>query len=108
MRIGGQCGSSQSPSISLRQACQLSATLFGVFPDGLQQHVQTIVPASGVQVRHLWVTDLVVYAGDICLMASSPEHYMALIDGLAVYSATQATEITVLYKPWRSTWQKER
>ena len=38
------------------------------------------------------MTDL-VYADDICLMASSPEHLQALIDALAVYCAT-------LTMPW--------
>ena len=59
MRIGGQCGPSQSPSIGLRQGCPLSATLFGIFIDGLHHHLQTTAPAAGVQIRHLRLTDLV-------------------------------------------------
>ena len=78
MRVGCQCGPSQGPTIGLRQGCPLSATLFGIFIDGLHHHLQTSVPAAGVQVRHIKLTDL-VYADDICLMASSPEPLQALI-----------------------------
>ena len=94
MRVGGQCGPSQSPSIGLRQGCPLSATLFGIFIDGLHHHLQTTAPAAGVQIRHLRLTDL-VYADDICLMASSPEHLHALIDALAIYCVTLHMEINV-------------
>ena len=90
----GQCGSSWSPSIGLRQGCPFSATLFGIFVDGLHLHLQTVAPAAGVQIRHLRLTDF-VYADDICLMPSSPERLQALIDALAVYCATLAMEINV-------------
>ena len=94
MRVGGQCGPSQSPSIGLRQGCPLSATLFGIFIDGLHNHLQTTAPTAGVQIRHLRLTDL-VYADDICLVAGSPEHLQALIDALAVYCATLHMDINV-------------
>ena len=87
MRVNGQCGHSQSPSIGLRQGCPLSATLFGIFIDGLHHHLQTRGPAAGVQIRHLKLTDL-VYADDICLLAGSPQHLQALIDALVGYCAT--------------------
>ena len=103
MRINGQCGHSQSPSIGLRQGCPLSATLFGIFIDGLHHHLQTAAPAAGVQVRHLKLTDL-VYADDICLLASSPQHLQALIDALVAYCATleisvTKTKVMVVSKP---------
>jgi len=94
MRVNGQCGHSQSPSVGLRQGCPLSATLFGIFIDGLHHHLQTTAPAAGVQVRHLKRTDL-VYADDICLLAGSPQHLQALIDALVNYCATLHMEISV-------------
>ena len=94
MRVGGRCGPSQSPSIGLRQGCPLIATLSSIFIDGLHHHVQTTAPAAGVQIRHLRLTDL-VYADDICLVASSPEHLQTLIDALAIYCATLHKEINV-------------
>jgi len=94
MRVNGQCGHSQSPSIGLRQGCPLSATLFAIFIDGLHHHLQATAPAAGVQVRHLKLTDL-VYADDICLLTGSPPHLKALIDALVSYCATLHMEISV-------------
>ena len=57
MRVDGQRGRNQTPSIGVRQGCPLSATLFGIFIDGLQHHLQTTTPAAGVQIRHSKLTD---------------------------------------------------
>ena len=46
--------------------------------DGLHHYLETVVPADGVQIQHMRLREL-VYADDICLMASSPEHLQALI-----------------------------
>jgi len=94
MKVNGQCGHNQSPSIGLRQGCPLSATLFGIFIDGSHHHLQTTAAGAGVQVRHLQLTDL-VYADDICLLAGSPQHLQALIDALVGYCATLHMEISV-------------
>ena len=88
MRVGGQCGSSQSPSNALRQGCPLSATLFGIFIDSLHQHLQTTA-------QLLECKSGISGSDNICRMASSPEHLQALIDDLAVYCATLAMEINV-------------
>jgi len=60
----------------------------------LHHHLQTTAPAAGVQVQHLKLTDL-VYADDICLLASSPQHLQALIDALVSYCATLHIKISV-------------
>ncbi|DBB03024.1 TPA: hypothetical protein ACH3X1_013443, partial [Trebouxia sp. C0004] len=49
--------------------------------------------AAGVQVRHLELTD--VYADDICLLASSPQHLQGLVDALIKYCARLHMEISV-------------
>ncbi len=69
----------KTPSMGLRQGCPLSATLFGLFID---YYLETVAPAAGIQIRHMWLREL-VYADDTCLMASSPEQLQALIDALA-------------------------
>ena len=94
MRVNGQCGRNQSPSIGLRQGCPLSAALLGIFIDGLHHHLQTMAPAAGVQIRHLRLTDL-VYADDICLLAGSPQHLQAVIDALVGYCAALHMGISV-------------
>ena len=94
MRVSGSSGDSHSPSIGLRQGCPLSATLFGIFIDGLHHHLQTACPAAGIKLQSLRLTDL-VYADDICLMASSPAHLQALLDALALFCQTLQMEISV-------------
>ena len=94
MRVARSCGSSYSPSIGLRQGCPLSATLFGIFIDGLHHHLQSTCPSAGVQLRSLRLTDL-VYADDVCLTASSPAQLQALIDALSAFCNTVRTEVSV-------------
>ncbi|DBB02820.1 TPA: hypothetical protein ACH3X1_016715 [Trebouxia sp. C0004] len=81
--------------MGLRQGCPLSATLFGLFIDGLHHYLETMAPAAGVRIQHLRLREL-VYADDMCLMASSPEHLQALIDALSSYCAILHMEISVL------------
>ncbi|KAA6423862.1 MAG: hypothetical protein FRX49_06432 [Trebouxia sp. A1-2] len=94
MRVSGFTGEGKTPSMGLRQGCPLSATLFGLFIDGLHHYLETVVPAAGIQIQHMRLREL-VYADDICLMASSPEHLQALIDALSSYCALLHMEISV-------------
>ena len=77
-----------------KAGCPLSATLFGIFIDGLHHHLQTMAPAAGVQVRHLKLTDL-VYVDETCLLAGNPQNLQALIDALVDYCSTLRMEISV-------------
>ncbi|KAL3138694.1 hypothetical protein ABBQ32_14201 [Trebouxia sp. C0010 RCD-2024] len=90
----GPVGDSQAPSMGLRQGCPLSATLFGLFTDGLHRYLETVVPGAGIRIQHMRLREL-VYADDICLMASSPEQLQALIDALAACCAALHMEVSV-------------
>ena len=83
-----------TPSMGLRQGCPLSATLFGLFIDGLHHYLEIVAPAAGIQIQHMRLREL-VYADDICLVASSPEQLQALIDALSSYCAMLHMEISV-------------
>lgn len=48
MRVSGVTGGGQTPSMGLRQGCPLSATLFGLFIDGLRHYLGTVAPAAGI------------------------------------------------------------
>ncbi len=50
MKINGFHGDMHSPSVGLRQGCPLSATLFGLFLDGLHHHPQVSVPDAGIKI----------------------------------------------------------
>ena len=94
MRVGGKCGQAQTPAMGLRQGCPLSATLFGLFIDGLHHHLEAAVPAAGVALRGLRLREL-VYADDICLLATDPVQLQALIDAMAAYFGALHMDISV-------------
>ena len=92
--VEGVTGDSRGPSMGLRQPCHISATLFGLFLDGLHHHLETAVPMAGIQVLQMRPREL-VYADDICFLASLPEQLQALIDSLAAYCAALGMETSV-------------
>ena len=94
MRVSGYTGEGKTPSMGLRQGCPLSATLFGLFIDGLHHYLETVAHAAGIQIKHIRLREL-VYADDICLMASSPEQLQALLEALCSYCAMLHMEISV-------------
>ena len=93
MRVNGVNVDSQTPSMGLRQGCPLIASLFSLFIHGLHHYLETPVPTAGIRIFQMRLREL-VYADDICLLASSPEQLQALIDALAVYCATSRMEIS--------------
>ena len=104
MRVAVTCGRSHNPSVGLRQGCPLSATLalFGIFIDDLHHHLQTTCPNAGVDIGSFRLSDL-VYADDICLIASSRAHLQALIDAeyLGMQFGTPGT-VSHLISPLRA------
>ncbi len=84
MKTNGFHGDMHSPSVGLRQACPLSATLSGLFLDGLHHHLQVSVPDAGIKIQHTRLTDM-EYADDVFLLAHRPSHLQALIIALADY-----------------------
>ena len=72
----------------------LSATLFGLFVNGLDYYLQTAVPAAGIQVFQMRLEEM-IYVCDICLLASSWEQQQALIEAVAACCATLQMEISM-------------
>ncbi|DBB06534.1 TPA: hypothetical protein ACH3X1_012079 [Trebouxia sp. C0004] len=60
MRVSGFSGEGRTPSMGLRQGCPLSATLFGLFIDGLHHYLEPMAPAAGIQIQHMRLRELVV------------------------------------------------
>ncbi len=94
IRVNGVTGGRQAPSMGLRQGCPLSATLLGLFIDGLHCYLENAMPTACIQILQLRLREL-VYADDICLLASSPGQLQALIDALAACCAALHMEISV-------------
>ena len=93
MRVDGMRGQGQTPAMGLRQGCPLSATLFGLFIDGLHHYLESVVPTAGIALRNMHLREL-VYADDICLLATSPGDLQALVDALAAYFGMLHMEIS--------------
>ena len=69
MRVGGTAGPSLLQQNGVRQGCPLSPTLFGIFFDGLHNHLDSVAPHAGVQLGSgRWVPSL-VYADDVVLLS---------------------------------------
>ena len=102
MKINRHYGSIHSPSVGLRQGCPLSATVFSLFFDGLNQHLQASVPDAGIKVQDLRLTNM-RFADDVFLLASTATHLQALLDAMASYCedlhmqvSTEQTKVMII------------
>ena len=77
IRVAGTYGDSQHPSIGLKQGCPLSATLFGLFIDGLHQYCKMPYLTLVCRCNTSRVTDL-IYADDVSLLACTTQHLQVL------------------------------
>ena len=92
--------------MGVRQGCPLSPTLFGLFFDGLHDHLHSCASASGIQLRSgKWVSSL-VYADDVVLLSWSASGLQVLLDsmdhfcvGLGLVISTTKTEVVVFQWP---------
>ena len=94
MKINGFHGDMHNPSVGLRQGCPLSATLFGLFLDGLHHHLQVSVPDAGIKIQYTWLTDM-EYADDVFLLAHCPSYLQALITALADYCQELHMQVSI-------------
>ena len=51
MKVGGTAGRPQVQQMGVRQGCPLSPTLFGLFCDGLHEHLIGLAPTAGLLLR---------------------------------------------------------
>ena len=94
--------------MGVRQDCPLSPTLFGLFFDGLHDHLHLYVSTAGIRLRSGKVLSSLVYANDVILLSWSV--LQLLLDSMKhfflVVTSTTRTEIVVLNGPgFASTWQ---
>ena len=82
MKVAGTAGEPRLQRMGVRQRCPLSPTLFGLFLDGLHEHMHSCAPAAGVQLRSgKWVSSL-VYADDVVLLSWSASGLQLLLDSM--------------------------
>ena len=71
MKVGGTAGHPGTQRMGVRQGCPLSPTLFGVFSDGLYQHLCNSAPAVGLLLGSGRRVPLLCYADDVVLLSDS-------------------------------------
>ena len=82
MKVTGTAGQPRVQQMGVRQGCPLSPTLFGLFFDGLHDHLHACAPAAGIRLRSgRWVSSL-VYADDVVLLSWSASGLQFLLDGM--------------------------
>ena len=82
MKVDGTAGQPAVQRMGVRQGCPLSPTLFGIFFDGLHDHLHTAALAAGLQLRSGRSVSSLVYADDVALLSWSPQGLQQLIDGM--------------------------
>ena len=112
MKVAGTVGQPRLQQMGVRQGCPLSPTLFGLFFDGLHDHMHSCASTAGIQLRSgKWVSSL-VYADDAVLLSWSASGLQLLLDGMnhfclglgLVISPTK-TEVVFNGLGTTSTWQ---
>ena len=95
MKVGGTAGRPQVQHMGVRQGCPLSPTLFGLFFDGLHEHLSGLAPAPGLLLgsgRHL---PFLCYADDVVLLSDSSAGLQRLIDGMHHFCSVSGLVISV-------------
>ena len=111
MKVNGTAGSPAIQQMGVRQGCPLSPTLFGIFFDGLHDHLQQHAPTAGLQLGSgRWLSSL-VYADDVVLLSWSSQGLQLLIDGMHAFCVSMGltisptkTEVVVFHGGAPSAW----
>ena len=94
MKIDGMSGEPAVQQMGVRQGCPLSPTLLGIFFDGLHDHLQTLAPSTGLQLKSgRWISSL-VYADDVVLLSFTPGGLQQLIDGMHEFCVSMGLTIS--------------
>ena len=82
MKVAGTAGQPRLQRMGMRQGCPRSPTLFGLFFDGLHDHLHSSASTAGIQLRcGKWVSSL-VYAEDVVLLSWSASGLQLSLDSM--------------------------
>jgi Reverse transcriptase (RNA-dependent DNA polymerase) len=98
-------------TVGVKQGCPLSPTMFGIYIDGLQQHVAQHLPQAGPALDtapHLRMS-LLIYADDTAILANSADELQQLLtcvdDWCSAHGMTISTvksEVVVFNSQWNT------
>ena len=95
MKIEGTAGLPQLQRMGVRQGCPLSPILFGLFFDGLHEHLSGLAPAAGLLLRSGRQVPFLCYADDVVLLFDSLGGLQRLIDGMHDFCNSSGLVISV-------------
>jgi len=73
-----------SCGIRVKQGCPLSPLFFGLYPDGLEKHLDALDGDTPPQLADI-VVKLLLYADDLALMSETPQGLQKQIDALSEF-----------------------
>ena len=77
------------------QGCPLSPTLFGIFFDGLHQHIDATAPSSGLIMSSGRRVPFLCYADGVVLLSDTSAGLQHLIDGMHSFCVSLGLTISV-------------
>ncbi len=111
MKIAGTAGPPAIQQMGVRQGCPLSPTLFGIFFDGLHDHLMQHAPSAGLQLDSGRQVSSLAYADDVVLLSWSAHGLQTLIDSMHGFCDSMAltisptkTEVVVFHGPAAGSW----
>ena len=93
-RVAGQVGDYFDSKVGVKQGDPLSPLLFGLFLDGVEQHIRSVVPGAGVRIGG-GRCPLLFYADDIVLLATTSQQLQAQLVALHQFCDVQGMQVNV-------------
>ena len=111
MKVGAAAGPSLAQQNGVRQGCPLSPTLFGIFFDGLNGHLDRSLPHAGLQLGSgRWMSAL-VYADDVVLLSWTAAGLQDLLNSMHAFClnlrltiSPSKTEVVIFNGSSSDTW----
>ena len=95
MKVGGTAGASGVQHMGVRQGCPLSPKLFGIFFDGLHQHMSAMALESGLVLNSGRHVPFWCYAADVVLVFDTSLGLQHLIDNMNSFCISLDLTISV-------------
>ena len=94
VRINGQLGDPFASEVGVKQGDPLSPLLFGLFIDRIEAFIRARCPGVGVEMAGM-ILQVLLYADDLVLMATSPQDLQKLLDCLSAFCHASGMTVNV-------------
>ena len=87
MKVSGNSGGSKVQLMSVRQGFPLSPTLFGIFFDGLHEHMRAVAAEAGLLLGSGCQVPFLCNADDVVLHSDDSQSLQHLIDSMPGFAS---------------------